>query len=262
MKNFFEWTAWEMTPPPAYGVFHLLFLFIGFSLAILLAWFLRKTTEKQNKIILITSGIVMLIAEVYKQLFYFYIVKGSYEWGHFPFQLCSIPMYLCLIIPFIKHERAKSWLYNFIFSYHLFSGIITYLEPSGMNLPYITLTLHSYIWHLWLVFLGFYLLFSKRACNDWKGFFKGSVYFVGFATIAQILNVIFKDKAGMNMFFISPYNVSPLAVFHDIYLKVGWFWNMVIYLLGLFLAAGIVYFSCFGIKKLIEKRKKNKEQTI
>ena len=48
-----------------------------------------------QKIILI-SGFIMLIFEIYKQVIFTYQV-GHYQWYAFPFQFCSTPMYLYII---------------------------------------------------------------------------------------------------------------------------------------------------------------------
>ena len=170
MKDFFMATAWTMETPKPYGLFHLLFTFIGLAVVIVVAFLLRKLNDKQNRIFLLCIGLFLLITEVYKQLFYYYVIgNNSYQWWIFPFQLCSVPMYLCIICACCKSEKFNSWLYEFMFAFNFFGGIITFIEPSGINHPYVTLTLHAYIWHLLLIFIGFYLYFSKRACRNWKG---------------------------------------------------------------------------------------------
>jgi hypothetical protein len=49
LDKFFESTAWKMTPPPAYGAFHLSFTFIGIAVCIFLAWKLRRLSERGTK---------------------------------------------------------------------------------------------------------------------------------------------------------------------------------------------------------------------
>lgn len=80
LMRFLEFTAKEMSPPKAYGTFHLLFWSIGLLLSFLIAFLLRKTKEKADKYLLFGIGIFLLLAEIYKQLFYtFYIGKGNYQ---------------------------------------------------------------------------------------------------------------------------------------------------------------------------------------
>ena len=95
--------------------------------------------------------------------FYTYIIgDGQYQWWIFPFQLCSVPMYLCLIIPFIKEGKIKKSFYLFLSTYNLLGGFVAMFEPSGLSHSYWTLTLHAYIWHLLLVFIGFLIIFNKK----------------------------------------------------------------------------------------------------
>ena len=113
LMRFLEFTAKEMSPPKAYGTFHLLFWSIGLLLSFLIAFLLRKTKEKADKYLLFGIGIFLLLAEIYKQLFYtFYIGKGNYQFDRIPFQLCSMSMYLCLIAPWLKQGRLKQTLYT------------------------------------------------------------------------------------------------------------------------------------------------------
>lgn len=262
MKDFFNFTAWQMETPKPYGLFHLLFTILGLIVVCTVAFFLRKLNDKQNRILLLCIGIFLLLAELYKQFFYYYVVwGGSYRWWIFPFQLCSVPMYLCLICGFCKNEKFNKWLYEFMFAFNFFGGIITFIEPSGINHPYVTLTLHAYIWHLMLIFLGFYLYFSKRACTSWKGYLKGSAVFGITVVVAQIINVCLQGKDGATMFFISPYAPSSLFFFGDFYLQHGWLANMCLYLFGLVFAGALIYYIGYLIRWLRSKHLNKKLNT-
>ena len=52
LSEFIQATAWEMTPPEAYGPFHLTFTFVGIALCAFAAWKLRKLGDKGNRILL------------------------------------------------------------------------------------------------------------------------------------------------------------------------------------------------------------------
>lgn len=255
MKEFIYATSVIIDKPKSYGLFHLSFFFIGLIISIIVAFFLRKSNEKQNKIILLSVSIFLIFTEIYKQLFYYYVVDSiGYKWYIFPFQLCSVPMYLCLIVVFFKNEKFKECIYDFMFSVNLFGGLVTFLEPSGMNKQYLTITLHSYIWHMLLIFLGLYLFMSKRACNNIKGYFNSlKVFFIVFV-VAQIFNITLKDTR-LNMFYISPYVQSPMMIFKDIYIKFGWFANMIVYLFAVCLGSFLIHLLFYSIRKKIENKK-------
>lgn len=257
MQEFFKWTAWEMERPQSYGAFHLIFALTGIAVCIVLAYLLRKTSDKANRALLLGVGIFLIIAELYKQFFYYFVVHDCYYPAWIvPFQLCSVPMYLCVFCGLCKNEKINAWFYDFMFAFNLLGGAISFTEPSGLNHPYLMLTLHAYIWHLSLVFLGFYLYFSKRACNDWKGYFKGLAIFFACAGIAQILNVTLIKYDTVNMFFISPYVRSSIVVFKDFWENLGWFANMCLFLLALVIGGAVVYYVGYAFR--LWKKKKTR----
>ena len=234
-------TAWTMTEPAAYGPFHLIFAFVGLTVSILLARRLRKLGDKGNRILLLTCGFFLLISEVYKQLFYYYFMgEHSYQWWIFPFQLCSVPMYLCIIAPLLKPGKVQKGMYNFMMIYNLLGGFMAFVEPSGITHEYWTLTLHAFIWHMMLVFVGLYLAFSNRAGKTMADYKAASVTFLCLSVMAFCINLIFwnASEGTINMFFVGPRN-SPLIVFEWIAETFGWYVSTALYLpvvcLGAFL---------------------------
>lgn len=102
-EAFFQATAWTMDTPKPYGAFHLVLTVLGVSLSIFLA---RKFSFPERKAgpdtILFLCGLFLGLTELYKQGFIYYIENGrTYDWWYFPFQLCSVPMYLGLFIPMV-----------------------------------------------------------------------------------------------------------------------------------------------------------------
>ena len=258
MKRFFEALAIPMETPKSYGTFHISFFLIGLAVCIIAAVLLRKTDEKQNKIVLGVVGLTLIITELLKQLFYYYIIGNeTYPWWIFPFQLCSVPMYLCIIAIFLPKCKFREHLFEFMFAVNMVGGFISFLEPSGLNHPWLFLTLHAYIWHMLLVFLGLYLYFSKRACTTKTGYLKAIITFISLVCVAQIMNLTI-NKPGFNMFYISPYAQSPLAVFSMFWEKFGWFSNMLLYILAISIAAAVVYYIFY----LFRKKKKQSNSKI
>jgi len=70
MTRFLHWTAWKMDMPAAYGPFHIICTALLLAITIFAARRLRNTTEKQNRLVLVTVGGFLLITEVYKILFH------------------------------------------------------------------------------------------------------------------------------------------------------------------------------------------------
>ena len=257
LREFIEWTAWPMERPASYGAFHLTFLFVGLAVVALLCFLLRKTSERANKAVLVSCGAFLIITEVYKHLFYYYVIgNGTYQWWIFPFQLCSVPMYLCLIAPFLKKGKVQDALYNFLLAFNLMGGFISFLEPSGLTHEYYTLTWHAFIWHMSLVFVGAYLGVSGRACKKLSDY-KGAITVYGvLCAIAFTINILLRNKPGVNMFYIGPIHDSPIIVFKEISARFGWYVNTPIYIACTCAAAFIIYFIFYKVKN-----RKNNEGT-
>ncbi len=254
MAELLRATAWPMEKPRAYGPFHLTFFIVGLAVCLIAAYLLRKTSEKGNRIVLCSAGGFLILSEVYKQLFYTFVIGGgSYQWWIFPFQLCSIPMYFCVIAPWLGDGPVRRGMYNFMLAFNLMSGAVAFTEPSGLCHEYWTLTLHAFIWHMLLVFVGLYLGFSGRAGLKLGDFRYAAAAFGALCLAAFAFNLIFwnmpaasDDPAGhMNMFYIGPAN-SPIIVFKDICLRFGWYVNTPIYIFCLCVAA-FVFFLPFAL---------------
>ena len=255
MQAFLQWTAWEMVKPSGYGWFHILMTLGLLAATVAGAYALRRTTDKQNRIVLGAVGGFLLLTEVYKIAFHMTVNPYNwYFWGTFPFQLCSVPMYLCLFCALCRNEKVNRWLYEGMFAVNMVGGIMAFIEPSGIQHGYWTLTLHAYLWHMLLIFVGLYLYFSKRVCADKTSYIKAAVVYLAACGVAQSLNLIFGDK--INCFYISPYVQSPLAVFKDIYAGSGWVANMLLLMLAVLLASAAIYYGGYGIRLWLRKKEK------
>lgn len=244
MYEVFERTAWRMELVKPYGLFHLSFLIIGLIISVFIAYKLRKINVKKLDKILFGIGIFLFIIESYKQLFYtFYIGEGSYQYWIFPFQLCSVPIYLCLLLPFIKNDKIKKSIYAFLISYNFLGGFISFLEPSGLIHEYYTLTIHAFIWHMTIVLIGLLISLNKNIKFK-KTDFKYAFYmFLALCLVAFTINLIlwFPSGKDINMFFVGP-AISSLIVYKDIATNYGWYVNTIIYIISITIGAYIFYY--------------------
>ncbi len=264
MDTFIQWldralqaTAFPMTPPQSDGPFHLTFALVGFGLVLLLAWLLRGIGQKKGRVLIFCMGLFLLLCELYKQLFYYFCIgEQGYKWWIFPFQMCSVPMYLCLLAPLLKQGRLTRGMYNFMMIYNLLGGFITFFEPSGINLSYWGLTLHAYTWHMTLVFIGLFLNFAGFGGKTMKDFRSASLTFVVLCGVAFCINLLCWDVSGgdINMFFVGPAN-SSLVVFKDIAASCGWYVSTLLYIPAVCLGAFLVFlpFYLYERKKLAIK---------
>jgi len=241
MRELLEHTAMRMAQPQPWGAFHLGTAFGGLALAALLAWILRKSGGEVIDRILLSAGIFLCIAETYKQLFHtYYLRNGSYDWWYFPLQLCSVPMYLCVIAPLLPAGRVKSALYEFLGTFSLMGGIAVFLDPPGMFYSFWSLTLHSVIWHILLIFIGLLLGFSGITARERDAFRGAAVLYLALAALALSLNFLLWDRAkgNIDLFYLGPMPSTQLF-FGTVTRLFGWQVNAAVYaacsILGAFL---------------------------
>lgn len=253
--SFFEYllrlTSWPMTPPVLYGPFHLIAAFGGSAIAILAAWRFSSinncnTNNRDNRRsfdqIMLVSGVILLIGELYKQLMNFYIVNNhAYDWWIFPFQLCSLPLYLCPLLILIHNEKRHRILCTFLLDFNMMGAVATFIDPSGIFHPYWTLTLHGVLWHLMLIFVGFVIIFSRKADLTTKGFLRTLPLFAFFCLAAEVLNSILHRFSAANLFYISPWEMSTQLLFGDIDRTLGRPVGILLYILAMIAGAWLIH---------------------
>ena len=115
LQSILRMTAWPMTPPVPYSAFHILLTLFGAGFAFSFARVFGKkirsmaSPEPYFRHILFSCGVLLALMELYKQAFLYVIeFHGHFDWWYFPFQLCSIPMYICLAAPLLHSEKNTS----------------------------------------------------------------------------------------------------------------------------------------------------------
>ena len=192
------------------------------------------------KRIFFSMGLLLFASELWKQCTLTFILNdGIYDFWYFPFQLCSIPMYLLLVFPFLENNSHSKVIFTFLMDYSLLSGIFVFFDTSGMQYPIISLTVHSYVWHIILIIIGIssgiilYRFFKPNFASFWKA----TGLFIGCAIIAQCLNLSIGQYAQINMFYISPFEPVTQTFFSSIYSYLGFGIYMISYLCAIVLGA-------------------------
>lgn len=245
LENFFKAAAWAMETPRPYSAFHIAFGTAGILSAVILA---RRLSERPASRILFISALVLAASELFKQGFLYYIVNGrTYDWWYFPFQLCSVPMYLGLSYPVLKKlslETAAMSTATFIQDYAVLGGFMALAEPSGLLHPYWVLTLHGLIWHFILIFMGVYCALSNTSSRKPEGFLSTLPLFLGCSLTATFINIASHPFGNADMFYISPYYPNGQIVFHQISLVIGTFPGNLLYLASVILGGFICHLAC------------------
>ena len=191
-------------------------------------------------------AVLMPLSEVAKQLLLTRTNGGVYVWWYFPFQLCSMPLYLLplrqiLIRRIGEDSRVIRLLTDFLADFSLLGGIFAFADQSGMHYAVRVLTLHSYLWHFTMIFLGLYLVFSGRHSKDRENAFKTyqgpALLFLFLAAAAELINTLFHNFGEINMFYISPWEPVTQIILKDIAAYTGNAAEIFIYIL-LILAGG------------------------
>lgn len=252
MRDLLEKTNIIIEKWPIFGKIHILLLIGVIILALIISNLLKNKTKKEIKWILFGIGIFMMINECYNQLFHYHIIcNGHIAYWIFPFQLCAVPMYLCILLPFIKKESIEKAILIFLTSYNFLGGFMALLYPSGVFSTHLFIALSSIIWHSLLVIIGFTIVRNKNIKFEKKDFKYAIILFIILCIIAFSINLILWEPSGhdINMFFIGPQN-SNLIVFSTISQKLGWYINTPIY-------TSLLTLGAYSIFRLI-RRLKNK----
>lgn len=177
--------------------------------------------QKIDKIFFII-GLIMLASEVWKQYCLTFIVNGGvYDWWYFPFQLCSIPMYVLLCLAPVHSNKIRSIIYTFLMNYSLLCGIFVFFNTDGMIYSYLPLTIHSFLWHFLLIGLGIAAGTSGQADYSTGGFLKSCLIYVCGCLAATGLNIACHSFGIINMFYISPYYTMNQPVFSLVARRLG-----------------------------------------
>ena len=255
----------EMDTPKPFGWFHLLWIGL-IVISITFIYIKRKNyNERKLKIALGIYGIVALILEILKQLIWTFnydpitnIVTWDYEWYSFPYQLCTTPIYVCLICLFLKDNKLRKSLLSYLSFFTVLGGISTILLPDSCFVSDILVNIHTMWLHCGSFVVSIYLLINKEVELKEQNMGKAIIVFLSFVLSALLLNIIIY-KCGIlngetfNMFYISPYFISSLPVFNIIQQNVPYILYLLIYMWALIIGAYIIFYISIIIKKLCNK---------
>ena len=211
----------------------------------------RMLPERYAERIPFACGLLLAAGECYKQWFLYTIVgQGHYDWWYFPFQLCSLPMYLCLLLPLFRGKPARRVLCTFMQDFGLLGGVAALLVPDGFLGVHWSLSLHGVLWHVTLIFLAVFLWLTGQTDRSLSGYVRTLPLFFLCCAIATAINLLAPGQGRADMFYISPYYPITQPVFHEIALWAGILPGNLIYLASVCLGGFLVHlaFRCLDQK--------------
>ena len=241
--------AWTIDTPQMFGELHLFLAVLYIGAAILLTRYAVRLSYKQRIKIFSYAGWVLLASEVFKQIFVYQVVCGGvYNFWYIPFQLCSVPMYLCILLPHLS-ERDQKTVLTFMLGYTFVSATATFIFPEDILRPYIVLTLHGFDWHAILLFISLTIGLSGMADTSFKGFMRASYLFLILCAVAVGINIgteMYCSASGCgthgyaNMFYLSPYHTSNQPIVTSVEDSLGRVPAMILYIAAVIAASGLI----------------------
>ena len=91
----------SMETPQPYGWFHLLWCALTVLAAVALCLLYKKGIVRNVRTVVLITAVIVTVLEVYKQINYTFSyedgIKANFQWYAFPWQFCSMPMYVGLL---------------------------------------------------------------------------------------------------------------------------------------------------------------------
>ncbi|MBO7297882.1 MAG: YwaF family protein [Clostridia bacterium] len=268
-QNFFEKLLQaldgQMTEPTPFGLFHLFFLALTVGLCIFAVHKCRNISDKSLRTVLIATSATLIAFEIYKQFNVAYNWEEDtwgYDWGAFPFQFCSTPLYVMPLAALVKGEKLRSRLYTFLGTYCFVAGTIVMLLPTTVFTETIGLNIQTMIHHGAMIVIAVLLLASNKIELNRKTLKTAIPVFLVLCAMALIMNGLFiafgDSEQNFNMFYISPTEDPPM----DILVTLLDYIPYPVYLLGyiFFFTLG-AYLVLLFAEKLHERHEKRMTHT-
>lgn len=259
----------QMKVPQPYGWFHLLCFFLTGLLTVVFCVFCKHRTRRQVMAIVVGTAIVVAILEIYKQFnFTFSYVDGKviadYLWYAFPWQFCSMPMYVGLLLGIFRKGKIHDSLCAFLATYSIFAGVCVMLYPTSVFVGEIGINIQTMVCHGSMITIGIYLLYTGYVKLEHKTILKAIPVFVCGVLSAVVMNEVayytgLLETDTFNMFFISPHCEPSLPVYSLIQAVVPYPWCLIIYVSAFSLAAYVILLLAMAIRNVVKIMNKNKQ---
>lgn len=257
-QGFLQFLNTQVAEPASYGYYHLMWLAIVAAATIFMVFIGPKHSHKQVTNVVLTTAIIVAVLEILKQINYTFgdgSSAPSYQWYAFPFQFCSTPLYIGLLAGAIRRGRIHDCLCAYLATYAVFAGLAVMIYPNDAYTETGFINFQTMICHGSMVVIGGYLLGSGHVKLKFTTVLKAMPVFAVCVSLAALMNeaayrVGLLENHNFNMFFISPYLECTLPVYSLVHNSVPFPVNLIIYILGFTVAAGLILLLAMLLRKL------------
>lgn len=266
LKTIIEVLDAHMTVPTPFGWFHLMWIAIMFVGMFLLCFTHKKGDDKRVRKVVFIMAILVTVLEIYKQINFSFTINEDkivfdYQWYAFPFQFCSMPIYVGLLTGIFKKGKIHDALFAFLATYSIFGGMTVMVYPPQVFVGAIGINIQTMFCHASMIVVGIYLLYTNYVKVEHKTILKAFPVFVVSIALAMLMNEIAKwtgllEREEFNMFYISPHCEGTLPVYSILQGILPYPVCLVIYFVCFTLIAYLILLAAIGIKKLAAKKEK------
>lgn len=255
----------EMPVPGAFSLWHIISLLAVVGACVLAGILMRNVGNKGLRIFLVVTSIVLIFFELLKQGVFSMsvvdgVVKWDYAWYVFPFQFCSMPMYIGLIAGIIRPGKVQDCLLSFLSTFAILAGLIVMFVPSQVYCAWTFINIQTMVYHGAMLMVGSVILVGKHVRIKFKTILKGALVFAICMVLALTMDImavkVFNIQETFNMFFISPYFPCTMPVFSIIYQKVPYIVFLLLYLIGFVGGTCLVMYIIKFFAWLVSKMKR------
>lgn len=253
----------KMTTPGLFGWFHILSILVTFALTVALCLLYRYGKIKSVSRVVLAMALFVIALEIYKQFQYSFSYEDGvvfdYQWYAFPWQFCSMPMYVGLLAG-VTRGRLQSFLYSFLATFAVFAGTCVMIYPGDVFTSSVWINIQSMVCHGSMIVIGVFLFYTGAAKLEHKTILKAMAVFSVAVFVAVFLNelVVLTGIAGdetFNMFFVSRHFEPSLPVYSSVQAVVPYPWCLFIYIAGFTAAAYVILLVAMLIGKIAKRKK-------
>ena len=248
----------SMETPQPYGWFHLMWFAISILAAVVLCVLYKQGRLRNVRMVVFVTAILVALLEIYKQINYTFGyengIEAHFQWYAFPWQFCSMPMYVGLAAGLTRGKVQKA-CYAFLGTYAVFAGVMVMFIPTSVFIETIGINIQTMVCHGSMITIGVFLLYTGYAKVEQKTILRALPVFAVAAGVAMVINWIAHHTSLMgdgmvNAFYFCPDCEPHLPVFSLVQPFLPGFLDVVVYIAGFTLASYLVLLGAIGVKTL------------